>query len=177
MELNQSLNRYKNFVFNFTVLLVFVFVAFKIYGWNEKKLLLLQEKKQNEEKKNELLEIIKNIEKKVFSYKRFLNNKDITTLISSIGSLANKSQVKILSIKPSLEENYTPYLLRYPLELVVQADSYHHLGGFLAELESHPDMYVVELLNLEPSSREIGREEKKEYKLKANLKISTFLYK
>jgi len=170
----EGISRYKNFIINLLLLAIFGFAAFKLYSFTQDKVLSLLEKKQTEEKKNELLTNILGMEKKLIAYKNFLNKKDITTLLSTIGSIARDNKVNILSIKPLQEESFTAYLRKFPFELEVETDSYHNLGSFIASLESHPDLYVMELLDV--ASLRQGSE-KAFFKLKANLRVVTFLYR
>jgi len=169
------LNKYKNSVFNVGIVLVAVFVAAKIYGFIESKKIATEETRVMEQKKNEVLGEISGLEGRLAMYKNYLNKKDLSASINTIGNIARESSAKIISVKPTPEESYTAYIGKYPFDLILEVDNYHSLGKFISRLESHPDVYAVEVFSISPQRKKVGEEV--ESKLIVNVRVSTFLFK
>ncbi len=150
MNLNikiESLNKYKNRILNSAIIIIALIIAGNIYKNQSLKAGQLLEKKEMETKKNAVLGNISRLEKKFSAYKKFVNKKDISAVINTINNIARESGVKINSIKPQPELEEADYI-KYPFLLAVNAKDYHSLGGFISKLESSPDIYAVENINI-----------------------------
>ena len=169
----EPVGKYKNQIVNLIIVFVFVVVAINVHKAQTRNILLANEKKYMEEKKNKVLEDISQLEKKIDIFRNVVNNKDIYSVINTLGSLARDSAVKISSIKPSTEMDF-PLYVRYPFDLTVEAGSYHAVGKFISKIESHPDIYTVESIEMAPS---LDVQEGRLNKIIVNLKINTVLFK
>lgn len=169
----------KNKVLNTVIILAALIIAFNIYQAQLKNTTSLQERKDTELKKNKLLGDISQLEKWVNSYRQFLGKKDMSFMINNITNLAKDSGVNVVSFKP-LEGRNFPLYVKYPLELILEAADYHSIGEFISKLESHPDIYIMEAVDVlrqkvKPDERATAKG--KAAKLKVTLRLSTVLFK
>lgn len=132
----------KNKILNIGIVLLGCIIAFNIYKDQMKDINFLKERNESESKKNQLLEEIGILSKEVQLYKKFINNKEIKLIINTLRNIAKESSVKIVAIKPAVEQKYPQYT-KYPFDLTVETENYHFIGKFISELESHPDIYLV----------------------------------
>lgn len=167
----------KNKIFNAAVIALALIIAVKIYGVKTQGINLLSEKKASEQKRTQLLKNISQWEKKIGAYGGIFNQqkKDAPFLINTIGKLAGEAQVKITLIKPGEKEKF-PLYARYPLNLVVESDSYHALGNFISKLENHPDVYFLDTLELQKGSPDNILETNKREVLRGTLNLSIIFF-
>lgn len=167
----ELINKYKKTMLNAGLILIALIISFRIYGAQQKKISALKEQKSAELKKNEVMESIGLTGEKLNDYKSFLNRKDISTVLKTLGNIAKESSVKIVSLRPGQERD-SPEYTSYPFSLTVQADNYHLLGKFISNLENHPDVYIVEFASIRPQ-----RQTESSSNLAMDLQIETVLYK
>jgi Tfp pilus assembly protein PilO len=162
-----SIDEYKNKIINLAIVALAVFTSFHIYKKQDKAIEALREKRAVEMNKNNVLGDIALLEKRLLAYRKYLNQKDETSIMKTISAMAEKYGIKVSSLKPQPEINVGVYT-KLPLRLVLSAKGYHHLSKFISELESSSYIYYVDALTL-ALSEEPG--------LKAELILSTFFYK
>jgi len=168
------ITRYKNKILNVLIIIVTLFTTYNIYKDQVKAIQILKASKQKETEKNEILDTISKMDKKIMDYKNFINKKDMSTIIDDLGNIADNSNTKILSIKPELEQPY-PLYLKYTFNLVVRVNNYHILGKFISKLEKSDNVYMVEGLGI---SADYASSKEGDIKvLTINMKISTYLIK
>lgn len=170
MDLTALVNKHKNKILNIALVLIALIIANNIYKAQANAIAVLKENKDAELKRNALLGEVSLLEKKINLYKDNINKKDPSAVINTIGGIANESGVKIASFKPG-KEKAGQFYTTYPFDLVVNADTYHNIGKFIGRLESHPDIYLVELAGIK-TEEEQGEVKKG---LSANIKVSTVL--
>jgi len=169
MDINALINKYKNAAINGVVVLLAVFIAFNfIYKKQQANIAALDETRKSEEKKNLLLDNISLLENKIDAYSRLLVKKDPSSVINSINEMARASGIKILSIRPALEQEYPDYI-KSTFDLSVQADTYHTLGKFVSKVENYGDVYMVDSVDIRRETQGEG--------LIVNLKVSSIAYK
>lgn len=140
----------RNKVVNGIIIICAVILSYNIYQKQAKNIVVLKQSKDLELKKNDTLQEIIILESKAASYKNFINNKDMASLIYKLNNIANDSGVIIKSIKPLILKDNVVYV-RYPFSLSVSARTYADVGNFISALESSPDVYFIEALNINPS--------------------------
>lgn len=174
IEAPELIHKYKKSLLNIVVILGALLVAFRIYTGQEKEIAGLKQQKENEIKKNMLLEDIQRLEKKLTSYKEFLNKKDVSESIRKLSNVAKVSTVNIISLTPQ-EAEQTPYYTLYPFNLTILAQDYHFLAKFINKLEKDDDIYMIKLLSIAPQGSGGAKEGSTE--LRAQIQLSTILYK
>lgn len=173
MDIQNAWIQYRDKVVNIIIIIAAVFFAFKIYITQMKTITSLSQAKDVEMKKNELLKGIGEIEQKLNLYYDFVNKKSMTAIIDIIGDIAEKSLVKITSLRPAIEEEQ-PLYVKYPFDLRLEADSYHKIAGFISKIESHPDIFLIESAAITP---ELSQSELQPDKVVVVLRITTILLK
>lgn len=174
MELRNLLDKNYKTILNIAVLLFVLIIANKIYKTQNQAVKLLRQAKDAELKKNSVLGEFSSLEEAFGRYKNLLQKKDAAAIINKISSIANSSEVKIISVKPENEARFRSYS-SYPYTLSVIADNYHALGKFLSKLESYPEMYIlIEGIAVRQEAQEI--EGKSVSNLPAELKLSVISY-
>lgn len=142
-------NKILNITINITIILITLLIAINIFKSQLRNLRFLAERNNEEIKKNEVLNSINRLEKKVNSYKNIFaeGRKDVSSALNTISNIANKSAVKIISIKPNRDQDYPQYI-KYAFDLVFGANDYHAIGQFIGNLENYSDIYFVDKFNL-----------------------------
>lgn len=171
MESSNLSIKYKNRVINVLILVVATFIAYKVYVGQQQTMKLLTQQKEDETKKNaELLSIGKS-EKRFEAYKKYINQKDLASVMDTISNLAITSGVRIASMRPG-EEKIGAVVSEYMVHYTVLAKSYHSLGNFIGHLESHPFILKVNKLDIKPSQDGDSSD-----LITVNLEITTVLMK
>jgi Tfp pilus assembly protein PilO len=157
MELSDLTNKYKNVTFNIALIILAIMVSVSMYKKQNKAIELLNQQKGNELKKNDILEDIGRLEKKINSYKSVFVKKDTDLVIGNLNNFAKESGIRITSIKPTPEQRYNDYT-KFPYELDIKASSYHGFGKFISKLESSRDIFLVEniMIKFEETNRELN---------------------
>lgn len=174
MEKNGLFEKNKNNILNLGIVILALFIAFKIYKGIEEQMDSLTRQKDNELKKNEAVEKIAGLEKKIDGYKKVFVKKDPGVVIDTISVIAKKCAVKVVSIKPAGEEARADYI-KSSFSITIRAPDYHALGNFVSQIESYQDVFLVDEIKISSAiaaraAEGAGKE------LEINLKISTISY-
>lgn len=175
MEISGLLSKYQGKLFMVGIVLVTLIFVVNLYGGQNKKIEMLQATRDSEMKKNEVLVSINNFEKKMNSYKKFFNKRDISSVINTISNMAKESNVKIISMKPRQEENFPAYI-KYPFDIVIGVDSYHVIAKFINKIENYPDVFFIDRFEIK-SLEKVKDSEQQAHKLFVGLTISTVVFK
>lgn len=114
-----------------------------------------------------------------FKTKELISSGNLPLLLKEIADLAKKNEVKIMQIKPTWETKDTksPASTTPPknqaltaslISLEISSD-YHHLGGFINDLENHKIFLVVEELKIAANANNFLKQDVK-LVLKTNVK-------
>lgn len=164
----------KNKLLNAGVILLFVFIAFQIYRFENKEESRLVQSKESELKKNKVVENIALLEKQINAYKKVLVRQDLGSVMNSISNIAKSNSVEIISIKPLKDESYDDYASS-SFVITARAADYHSLAEFISKIENYKDIYLVEEVVITASNS--GRAEGSgALDLNVSLKISTISY-
>lgn len=166
------ISRYKNRILNIAIIAISLLTAFNIYKDQAKAINNLEKNKQKEIERNEILNTISKMDKKLRAYRAFMNKKDISLIIDNLGNLADAAGAKIASIKPDPEQMY-PLYTKYTFNLGLQVNDYNTLGKFINKLEKSEDIYVIEGLGILANYTTSKEGDIKG--LIVNMKVSTFL--
>lgn len=167
----------KNTVLNTVILLIGCFIAFKIYTSQVAVITSLREKKESEIKKNEALQGIGRTKKQLTEYVKFVNNKDIDSILHTIGKIAQESGVEIVSLRPGKIAERSLFMVYY-FNIRLRVNTFHKVGEFISMLESNPDIFTVVSVNMEPDISYTNlSQDKKEDMLITDLQIITVLVK
>jgi len=164
MNAIELINKNKGAFFNIALILLSLFISSKIYKSQGKAIESLREQTLEESKKNEVLQDILSLEKKIGLYKDLLHKKDAASAISTLGNIAKESNINIISIKPYPAQELTDYI-KIPFELSVNAPNYHSLGKFISRIENQQDVYVIDSLSINANNELKG--------LNVSLKVNT----
>ena len=169
-----DIKKYGNQIVNILIIVLALIIAYNIYKGQSKDIELLKAQKDGAIKKNAVLGEISKLEKEISSYKKTLGKRDASLLMNNINNIARESGIKIVSIRPEAERDY-PVYIRYSFVLVINAENYHRVGKFISSLESSPDIYIVDSLNIKSSleRKEVGQPEE----ITADLILSTVFFK
>ncbi len=165
------LTKNKAKLINAGIILLALFVAFYLYNMQGQQITSLEESKNEEIKKSEVIDSLNRVEKRISRYKGALTRKDLGLVMSEMTEIAKDAKVKVISVKPGLEQSYPDYI-KSSFLMVVRVPDYHALGQFVSKVENYKDLFLVEDINistLNESKSEAGSSEG----LDINLKIST----
>ncbi|MDD5561853.1 MAG: type 4a pilus biogenesis protein PilO [Candidatus Omnitrophica bacterium] len=160
----------KNKIINAGVILLAILVALYIYNLQSQQLVTLEEKKNEEMKKSDVIESLTRVEKKINNYKQTFNRKDLGSVIDAMTDISRGTGVKVVSVKPGIEQKYPEYMKNSFL-IVVRVDDYHALGQFISKVENYKDLFIVEDVNISSASTDSNKKEEKG--LDISLTIST----
>ena len=157
MDFTVITNKHKNKLINVTIIVLALIISSNIYRKQTQVMNSLEKTKEVEVKKSSVIENIKQIEHKMRSYKNLLIKQDSGLIINIMGGIAKQSGVKIISVRPDAEQKYLNYV-KSPFSVVLSAANYHAIGKFISKLESYPDVYMVETLDIksEIQTRELA---------------------
>jgi len=161
----------KNKIINAGVILLAIFVALYLYSMQSQQLSSLEESKNEEIKKSEVTESLIRVEKRINSYKQTFNRKDLGSVIGAMTDISKETRVKVISVKPGVEQQYAEYI-KTSFLIVVRVADYHALGQFIGKVENYKDLFLVEEVNI----AKVGssqNDKKTERDLDISLKIST----
>ena len=170
----ELLERNKNKILNFGIILLALFIAFQIYKSADVRINTLTSRKDDELKKNRVIENIAALEKKIEGYKKVFAKKDMSSIVEAISNIAKNSSVNIVSIKPITEEAVAGYV-KSSFLMTVSSLGYHSLANFISQIESNKDIYMVDEVNIN-SADFTASKEGINTNLSVNLKISTISY-
>lgn len=143
MNLNKRVN--KNTLIKIVIVLLTLFIGYSLYSSGANNIQILEEKKESEIKKNTAIYELSAIQKIFNSYKDFLNKKDISSVINTIGNIAKESGLTISSINPSGQAKSTFYF-KYTFDISFSVNDYHSLAKFINNLERSRDIYFIDNL-------------------------------
>ena len=174
MEKIELLGKNKNKILNFGIILLALFISFRIYKSVDQQVNMLIVKKNDELKKNKVTEEIAALEKKIVGYKKVFTRKDMSSVVEAISNIAKGSSVNIVSIKPVGEEAAGDYA-RSTFLITVSSPNYHSLGNFISQIEASKDIYMVGEVSINLADSE-NMKEGANKDLSVNLKINTISY-
>ena len=164
----------KNIILNFGIIILALIIAFQFYKSTNNQVALLVQEQNNEREKNKVVQDIALLEKKSEGYKKLFVKKDLASVMDIISGIAKDTSVKILSVKPSADDlvdgDSNPSFL-----ITLSAASYHALGNFISKIENHKDVYLVREISIKSSIVNPDTAEGKA-NLEATLKIYTIYY-
>lgn len=164
LDINAILKKVKDNFISVLIIAICSMIAFKTYNKNCAALEQLKQVDEQEQKKNGVLQEISAMEKSFQGLREKINNKEITSSIYVLSTLAKNADVKIGSIKP-MDQQQLEVFTRFPFELSVSAKDYHKLGRFVSILENAQEFYTVELLEITGNDEQVT----------AHLVVSTLL--
>ncbi|MCK9572332.1 MAG: type 4a pilus biogenesis protein PilO [Candidatus Omnitrophica bacterium] len=177
ISIEDIIKKYQSQALNLIVVFLALIIAFKIYEKSAAEVAILNQTKNTQIEKNIALEKISKINQEIGAVKKFINQKDLDSVINTIGDIAQATGVDILSINPAADER-NPYYTKFFFDLVLSADSYHKIGKFISLLESSQDIFNIEAVNLDQQSNDLEADNRKEIKkISVNLKLSKILAK
>ena len=141
------IERNKNKVINFGVIILALVIALQLYRFTNDQISSLIQQQNNEREKNKVVEDIAIFEKKAEAYKQVFVKKDLASIMNIISGIAKDTSVKILSVKPYAEEFFGNYSSSSFL-ITLNAPSYHALGDFISKIENHKDIYLVSVISI-----------------------------
>lgn len=146
-----NITQNKNIFLNALILLIVSIFSIKIYLKQSSLLTNLNDSKSLETNINKVLKSIIKLDETVVLLTKFVNRKDLASVLNTLTTIAKVSEVKILSIKPIEIMDYPLYVV-YPYYIVVKTDNFENIGKFLSKLESHKDVYIVTGANINTDS-------------------------
>jgi len=177
MNLNMNLKDLridKNTIVIAVIIMITLFVASNIYKKGASSIILLKEKINTEINKNTVINDIGKTEKIIRAYKEEVNKKDISSVINTLGSIANKFGIKIISVKPARTEDF-PVFTKYHFDLRCESGSYHSIGKFISNLESHPDVYCINTLSIKLAPNSGSKDQQSKFNV--DLSLNTIIVK
>lgn len=147
IKLDALLLKEKNKVVSIAIILVSILAAVNIYKAQVKNIGGLRERKDVEFKKNDVINEINQLEKKMDFYKGLLIKRDAGSMINIIDDIAQEEGVKIVSLRPSAAQDF-PLYTKQPFDLSVKAQGYHAIGRLISRLESHSDIFIVDTVKI-----------------------------
>jgi Tfp pilus assembly protein PilO len=177
ITIEEIIKKYQSQVFNLAVVILALIIAFKIYENNAAEVVLLNQSKDTQIEKNIALGEISKVNQEINAVKKFINQKEQDSVINTVGDIAQKTGVEILSINPAAEEKNS-YYTKFFFDLVLSADSYHKIGKFISLLESSQDIFNIQAVSLDQQSDDSKRNNERELKkISVILKLSKVLAK
>jgi len=175
MDIGKLVNS-KNKVLNIVIIAAALFIGYSVYTGEAKKIVELKQKKELELKKDELLKSVIKLEDKVNVYKKFINSKDVSSIMNRLFTIAGESKVKINSLRPAASIDFSTYV-KYPYMLAATAGSFNRVGNFLSALENSRDIYIIDALTLSLYSADTDLSDSNADNLTLNLTVSTVILK
>jgi Tfp pilus assembly protein PilO len=147
LNLNDVMRKVRENFLSILIVGICVMIAFKTFTRKQGEMDALKQADDLEHKKNAVLLEISELEKNFQSQKAKINNKEINKIFYLLSTMAKSADVKIINIKPASEQAL-PVYTRYPYELSIAVSSYHALGRFVSKLESAPEVYFIEKMDI-----------------------------
>lgn len=164
---------YRTKVIHAIIIIFAIFISYKIYTAQATAIASLRQSKEIESKKNSLFSSIIESEKRMAILKKYVNNKDVSTIIKRVGAISNDSKIVINSIKPLEKVEFDVYS-QHKFSLSITANSYNDAGEFIKNLENNPDVYQIDSATISPAIKD-GNVSSENVTME--LVISTFLLK
>lgn len=155
---------------SFAALLFFLFSFYP--GWCKRPALLKQsvdlqnqmsrlkamslKKPQLEKQKKEIQSFVEGFQKRLFS------EAETPFLLGKISKVAQDSEVELVASKPieSVEPFPDPYAQKYKkfIYQLTAEGSYHRIGDFISRLESYPQYFQIQSLDINPQADKAGKQ-------------------
>lgn len=145
----------KNRLVNAGVLIVLLIVAAKVYQGRISEMARLKEQQEEEHKKNNLLDNIEVLEKKLDAFSGMLRDRDEGVIMNVVNSAAQEAGLKLESVRPGAPQRYQQYI-KTPYFIESRARSYHVMGQFIAKMESNQVVFIIERVNIRKDA--LGKE-------------------
>lgn len=176
----RQLFKNKKIILNFAIIILAVFLGGSLYSRQNRVNMVIKDKIILESKKNELFKKLTQSEKEIFHYKELLKRRELSQVINRLTRFAQDLDVKVLSVRPEREKDY-PIYTKLSVRLSLLAQDYHGIGKFISQLESAPDIFKIDTLNIKsPEEMFIAnKEEIPEEKrgLSIDMVITVFMFK
>lgn len=143
------IERNKDKIINFGVIILAVVIALQLYRSTNDQVNFLIQQQSSELEKNKVVEDIAILEKKAQVYKKVFVKKDLASIMDIVSGIAKNASVKIISVKPYAEAALGNYFNSSFL-IMLNAPSYHALGDFISKIENHKDVYLVSDISIIP---------------------------
>jgi len=177
MQAAEAFGKYKNKILNVGVIILAIFLAYKIYDMQNKELKTVAEEEAKEIKKNKVLESISQVEKKTEAYKKFFSKKELGEMVELLSIISKDSPgVQVLSVKSAGAESKHSGYLKIPFEVSVKVANYHALGEFVNKLENYKDFYLVEDVLINSGNFEGNASDFMDRPITVKIKVSTVSY-
>lgn len=170
----ELLEKHKNIILNLAILIFAAFITLQFYKSGEKQINSLISQREDELKKNMNIEEIVGFEKKIEDYKKVFVKKDLSSVMSTLSSIAADSRVTIVSIKPVGEEVNKDYI-KSSFLITLTTSNYHFLGNFISRVEKNKDIYLIDEVSIRSVASGYEVEDSQAI-LNINLKVSTISY-
>lgn len=133
----------------------------------------IERAQQWSKERNETERRLKDLRSKMSAYQAALSTEaEIPSLLEELSAIAGKSKVKIIGIKPKMEQASIPAKGKIPYQeipiFIEAACGYHQLGYFISELENAKRLFSVRDVSIK-SNPESSRSHD------VSLVVSTFL--
>ncbi|MCX5669030.1 MAG: type 4a pilus biogenesis protein PilO [Candidatus Omnitrophica bacterium] len=168
------IERNKNKILNFGVIILALIIALQFYKFANNRVAALIQQQNNELEKNKVIERIAGLEKKAEGYQKVFVKRDLASVMDTISAIAKDASVKIVSVKPYAGEAVDNYSSSSFL-ITLNASSYHALGNFISKIENHNDIYLVSEISINSTAANIDTSGDN-VDLGVNLKINTISY-
>lgn len=168
------IERNKNVIINFGIIILALVIALQFYRSTSNKISSLVQQLDNELEKNKVIQEIATLEKKAEAYKKVFVRKDLASIMDVISGIAKNSSVRIVSVKPFSEDALGNYFSSSFL-IMLNASSFHSLGDFISKIENHEDIYLVSEVKIDSVATNL-ESEVSNVDLNVSLKINTIAY-
>ena len=143
----ELINKHKAKIINAAVILICLFIALKVYGSQVKTINSLEQAKDGEAKKNDVMNEISVLDKRINAYSKLFGKLDSESVINSVNNIAKISNIDIVSVRPGNEQKGAEYI-KIPLEVVIDINSFNSLGNFVKNIENDKIVYVFDGMEL-----------------------------
>ncbi len=174
MKLTDFAHIQKNVILNIAILALALLISRGIYKSQNQEINKLISQKTSEVQKNEALRSLSKTEKLYNAYKSLLKKSEGSFPIDSIGEMARETGIKLVSIEPSGDQDFSVYARR-SFSISINANNYHALGEFIAKLENSDDIYIVDSLNIKTNYADKVNE--RSDRISADLRLSSIMLK
>ncbi|MGD0337062.1 MAG: type 4a pilus biogenesis protein PilO [Candidatus Omnitrophota bacterium] len=138
---------HKNKIVNIAVIILALFIAFKIHAKQVKVVNTYKGNMAIEKKKNVLLGEIDKLIVDLSAYGKVLPSNTPEALMNTLSGIAQETGVKIFSIKPG-DTQVTGDYLKTPIYLTISCPNYNVLGKFISGLENSAELFQVESISV-----------------------------
>lgn len=169
MDIVQKITQKRDvIIFILVIMLAFLIGYNTIYRYNLNKMDSIKSQINEEKKRNEILEIIDALDKRLRGYqKRSFSAAEITPVLDKISQLAKKCDIEIETFNPQPAISQKHYI-EFPLEIPFSC-GYHKLGQFLSLIENSQEFLWIKKLEMHKPTVTDPREVRVP---KINLKLS-----